>query len=214
MIDNESKNMSIGVRVSGTERILFEAMAKNSNMTVSNFMRKILFDDISEEEASKILKQVNPDTKKTVSREDLHLGKNAETRSIAIQMTKEEIADIDKLCEKVGVPRAVFLRNRLIMGKQIICNVNLNIEDIENCLSEVRKMNRENSNILKMLIRSEGIISEKEKQLIIENNIKIEQATRSYLSNVKSLQKRVDEVTCRIVKQIVEEQLNKTKGGK
>lgn len=212
MFEEESKDSIIKMRVSATEKALIEYLAKAENNPVSNYIRKKLYAGMSQDDLNDALRKIDPNTNKTVTREDLDFGENTGTKSIAIQMTNEEIAEIDRLSAEAGVPRAVFLRNRIKEGKQIFLNINLNVDDIEELIAETRLMNQKCDNILKTMTRANGVFSMKEKQMVMENNLKIEQNTSRYLSDMKLLQIKVNETARKVAKDIVRKQRKKDKG--
>lgn len=212
MFEEESKDSIIKMRVSATEKALIEYLAKAENNPVSNYIRKKLYAGMSQDDLNDALRKIDPNTNKTVTREDLDFGENTGTKSIAIQMTNEEIAEIDRLSAEAGVPRAVFLRNRIKEGKQIFLNINLNVDDIEELIAETRLMNQKCDNILKTMTRANGIFSMKEKQMVMENNLKIEQNTSRYLSDMKLLQIKVNETARKVAKDIVRKQRKKDRG--
>lgn len=212
MFEEESKDSIIKMRVSATEKALIEYLAKAENNPVSNYIRKKLYAGMSQDDLNDALRKIDPNTNKTVTREDLDFGENTGTKSIAIQMTNEEIAEIDRLSAEAGVPRAVFLRNRIKEGKQIFLNINLNVDDIEELIAETRLMNQKCDNILKTMTRANGVFSMKEKQMVMENNLKIEQNTSRYLSDMKLLQIKVNETARKVAKDIVRKQRKKDRG--
>lgn len=212
MFEEESKDSIIKMRVSATEKALIEYLAKAENNPVSNYIRKKLYAGMSQDDLNDALRKIDPNTNKTVTREDLEFGENTGTKSIAIQMTNEEIAEIDRLSAEAGVPRAVFLRNRIKEGKQIFLNINLNVDDIEELIAETRLMNQKCDNILKTMTRANGVFSMKEKQMVMENNLKIEQNTSRYLSDMKLLQIKVNETARKVAKDIIRKQRKKDKG--
>lgn len=212
MFEEESKDSIIKMRVSATEKALIEYLAKAENNPVSNYIRKKLYAGMSQDDLNDALRKIDPNTNKTVTREDLEFGENTGTKSIAIQMTNEEIAEIDRLSAEAGVPRAVFLRNRIKEGKQIFLNINLNVDDIEELIAETRLMNQKCDNILKTMTRANGVFSMKEKQMVMENNLKIEQNTSRYLSDMKLLQIKVNETARKVAKDIVRKQRKKDRG--
>lgn len=212
MFEEESKDIAIKIRVSGTEKALIEALAKNENLSVSNYIRKKLYQGFSEDELNEELRKIEPNTNKTVTKKDLDFGENTETKSVAVQMTREEIIEIDRLSAEAGVPRATFLRNRIKEGKQIFLNINLNVEDIEELVAETRLMNQKCDNILKSMARANGVFSMKEKQMIMENNLEIQQMTSRYLSDMKLLQIKVNETARKVAKEIMRKHLKKERG--
>lgn len=212
MFEEESKDSIIKMRVSATEKALIEYLAKAENNPVSNYIRKKLYAGMSQDDLNDALRKIDPNTNKTVTREDLDFGENTGTKSIAIQMTNEEIAEIDRLSAEAGVPRAVFLRNRIKEGKQVFLNINLNVDDIEELIAETRLMNQKCDNILKTMTRANGVFSMKEKQMVMENNLKIEQNTSRYLSDMKLLQIKVNETARKVAKDIVRKQRKKDRG--
>lgn len=212
MFEEESKDSIIKMRVSATEKALIEYLAKAENNPVSNYIRKKLYAGMSQDDLNDALRKIDPNTNKTVTREDLEFGENTGTKSIAIQMTNEEIAEIDRLSAEAGVPRAVFLRNRIKEGKQIFLNINLNVDDIEELIAETRLMNQKCDNILKTMTRANGVFSMKEKQMVMENNLEIQQNTSRYLSDMKLLQIKVNETARKVAKDIIRKQRKKDKG--
>ena len=191
------KDCTIGVKITKEKKQQYEAYAILHNISLGELFRTSVDSTIGASD---------------IPSEDIDIPTDASlSKNLRVPVTDEEFEKLTNLAIEAGVPRATFIRNRILNPILINCNINLNLEVLDEVVAEMRTLNKSNRNILKTMERAKGVFSTKEHQFIQDNNQKIADRMKTYVTSIKMLQIKVNDVADKTVRDVVSKKLKNIK---
>ena len=193
----EIKNCTIGIKITKEKKQQYEAYAKLHNMSLGELIRNSVDSTIG---TSDLPSETMDSTIET-----------SPTRDLRIPVTNEEFKMLTTLASESGVSRTAFVKNRILNPILVNCNINLNLEALNEILDEYRTATTYMRNIHKTFERAGNQFTEKEKQALKNCYDRIENISKHYFTELKFLQIDVKKTADKAVREIISKKLKKIK---